>query len=166
MPSRTVRLAAVAYEAVALTAVLFAIWLSSLAALTTAEVTTGLAVSVGCALLAVAARRLLGQIWRPWAPWVRWLLPLIVAVPADTARLLLRVLPRLVRDRTRGGHLERVRPPVREEPSRAGFRRAWGTLLVSASPGTIVVDWPPDGADVVVHELGSGVPPMEKVVTR
>jgi multisubunit Na+/H+ antiporter MnhE subunit len=155
-----------AYEAVLLTAVLFGIWVATLSARTVAELVTGAIAAVTCAVLAVAARRLLGQIWRPAARWAVWVFPVLVAVPADTARLLLRVLPRLVRDRAGAGRIERARPPVDEEPSRAGFRRAWGTLLLSATPGTVVLDWPPEGAEVVVHELGSGAPSMEKVVTR
>lgn len=166
MSGRAGRRASTAYEAVALTGVLFVIWVGTVAVLTTAELVTGLVVAVACAVLAVGARRFLGQSWRPEARWARWLLPLVVAVPADAARLLLRVLPRLLRERTRGGRVARERPPAGEEPARAGFRRAWGTLLVSASPGTVVLDWPPGDAEIVVHELGSGPPRMEKVVTR
>ncbi len=156
----------VAYETTWATAALFVIWVATLAVPTRSEVVTGLVVSVVCAVIAVAARRLLGQLWRPAARWTVWIFPLLVAVPADTARLLLSTLPGLIRDRTAGGRVERVRPPAHEEPSRAGFRRAWGTILLSATPGTIVLDWPPEGADVVIHELGSGAPSMEKVVTR
>jgi multisubunit Na+/H+ antiporter MnhE subunit len=166
VPRPSARFAGAAYEATLLTATLFAFWVATLSADTTAEVITGAIVAVTCAVLAVAARRLLGQIWRPVPRWVVWVFPVLAAVPADTARLLLRTLPRLIRDRTGGGQIERVRPPVHEEPSRAGFRRAWGTVLLSATPGTIVLDWPPDGAEVVIHELGSGAPRMEKVVTR
>jgi multisubunit Na+/H+ antiporter MnhE subunit len=158
--------ASAAYEVTLVIAVLFAMWVATLAVPTTAEVVTGLGASIVCAVLAVAARRLLGQSWRPAARWTVWILPLLVAVPADTARLLLRTIPHLIRDRSGGGRIERVRPPAHDEPSRAGFRRAWGTLLLSATPGTIVLDWPPDGAEVVVHELGSGTPRMQKVVTR
>jgi len=87
-------------------------------------------------------------------------------VPADTARLLFGQLPGLVRRRASRGQLRRFRAPVHEEPARAGFRRGWGTFVLSATAGTYVLDWPPDGAELVVHELGSGPPNMEEVVIR
>jgi hypothetical protein len=76
------------------------------------------------------------------------------------------LLPAHLRRRAGGGGNRRRRPPLHEEPARAGFRRAWGTLVLSAAPGTVVLDWPPDGAELVYHELGSGRPRLEEVITR
>jgi hypothetical protein len=59
-----------------------------------------------------------------------------------------------------------VTPPAEEHDGRAQARQAWGTLLLSATPGSVVVDWPPDGRPAVVHNLGSGPPRMEEVVIR
>jgi multisubunit Na+/H+ antiporter MnhE subunit len=145
--------------------VLTFVWVASLSAATAPDVLAGAVCGLLCAVLAVAARRAIGQAWRPVPRWAAWLGPLLLAVPADTARLLIRVLPRLVRDRRSAGSLRRIRPPAGEEAA-AGFRRAWGTLALSATPGSFVVDWPPDGRPAVIHTLGSGPPQMDEVVVR
>jgi len=51
-------------------------------------------------------------------------------------------------------------------PGPLAARRAFGTLVLSASPGGIVLDWPADGSPILLHELGSGPPALDEAVTR
>jgi hypothetical protein len=141
-------------------------WVVTLSTVTTPDVLVGAVCALLCAVLAVVARRAIGQAWRPVPRWLTWLGPLALAVPADAARLFVRVLPRLVRDRGPAGRLRSFTPAPDEEVTRARFRQAWGTFAVSATPGSVVVDWPPDGAPAVLHTLGSGRPQMDEVVAR
>lgn len=118
----------------------------------------GAVVAAGvCAVLAVAARRAAGSVWRPTATILRRSVLLPVAIAADTVRLL-----------GRGGHgsVRTVEQAGGEPPPRASWRRSWGTLVLSASPGSVVLDWPDDGSPVVLHELGSGRPRLDGVANR
>lgn len=118
-----------------------------------------------CAMPAVAARRALGAAWRPDPRWGAWIGPLVAAVAGDTVRLLGRVLPRLIARRPGGARVREVRPPADRDEARAAARRAFGALVLSASPGSVVLDWPEDGP-VVLHALGSGGSALEEAVTR
>lgn len=136
-------------------------WITTLSTISAPEVVAGAVSAVLCGVAAAVARRMMGQAWRPEPRWLGWLPPLALAIPADTVRLLGRALPGLMRRRTAGGKIRELPPPPREEPARAAFREAWGLMVLSASPGSVVVDWPP-----LVHELGSGPPDLAERVTR
>lgn len=153
-------------EVAAWTVALTLAWIATLSTISAPELVAGAVSAVACAAVAVLARRAIGPAWRPEPRWAAWLLRLAAAIPADTVRLLARALPRLVRDRAGGGELRHLPPPPDEEPARAALRRAWGLIVLSASPGSVVVDWPPDGAPALVHELGSGPPSVADVVSR
>jgi len=141
------RVAEVAVWWVALTAA----YVTTLGAFTTPEFLVAAGVGLLCAALAVVARRAAGTRWSVHLPWLAWIVPLLAAIAADTVRLLSR-LPR-------GG-------TIREVPAPGGaFRRAWGTVVLSSSPGSVVLDWPPDGP-LTLHELGAGPPHLERRVTR
>ncbi|GIJ27200.1 hypothetical protein Vqi01_23620 [Micromonospora qiuiae] len=141
-------------------------WVATVSPLTLAELLVGAACALVCAVVAVSSRRALGHRWRPDVRWLAWLGRLAVAVPVDTARLLVQVTPRMLAGRDVPGRLVRLRPPTDEAASRAAFRRAWGTFVLSATPSSVVVDWPPDGAPVVLHLLGSGQVSTGKTVVR
>ncbi|WP_067177628.1 hypothetical protein [Microtetraspora niveoalba] len=153
-------------KAVAWWAALMAVWWATLSAPATAELVTGAACALACVAVAMAVPRLLGQSWRPAPRWAAWLGPLALAVPADTARLLAVTVPRLLRDREWSGSLRRLPPPPGEPEPTARARRALGTAAVSASPGAVVVDWPPDGAPALVHAVTSRPSRLESAVTR
>lgn len=142
---------------------LTAVWAATTAALTGPELLVGAGCALACAVVAAATRRALRQRWRPDVRWLAWLGPLAAAIPIDAGRLLVGVVPRLLTGRQAGGGLSRLATPTGEPPDRAAFRRAWGTFAVSATPSSIVLDWPPDGP-VVMHLLGPGRRSMGKVV--
>ncbi|MCU7726260.1 hypothetical protein ODJ79_21235 [Actinoplanes sp. KI2] len=137
--------------------VLTAAYVTTLGAFTVPEFAVAAGVGLLCAVCAVAARRATRARWSPDPRWAAWLVPLPAAVAADTVRLLSR-LPR-------GGTVRDLPTPRDESPDRAAFRRAWGTVVLSSSPGSVVLDWPPDGP-LTIHELGSGPPHLERRVTR
>jgi hypothetical protein len=148
-------------------AVLSGAWVATLSGLSDrADLLAGPVCAVPCAIVAVAARRAMGAAWRPRPRWAAWPALVPAAIGADTARLFGRALPRLLRDRRAGGVMRLADAPPSEDPARAAARRAMGTLIVSASPGTVVVDWPSDARPPTVHALGSGRPDVSSVVTR
>jgi hypothetical protein len=137
--------------------VLTGFYIATLGVATPSEVLVAAGVGLVCAALAVVARRAAGARWSADPRWAAWLVPLVGAVGADTVRLLGRRRPR-------GGRIRQIPAPTGEPPPRAAFRRAWGTVVLSSSPGSVVLDWPPDGP-LTVHELGAGPPRLERRVT-
>jgi hypothetical protein len=146
-------------------AVLTAAYTATLSVATGPELVGAAACAAVCALLAVAARRAARARWRPDRRWAGWLAPLAVSIAGDTARLFTRVLPRLLAGRPSGGKARTMAEPG-DVRARAAARRAFGTLVLSASPGSVVLDWPADGSAIVLHELGSGPPALDEAVTR
>jgi hypothetical protein len=140
-----------AAEVAAWWAVLTGAYAVTLSVATVPELVVGAGVAVGCAALAVAARRAAHARWSPRLSWVSWLLPLPGAIAADS----LRLFGRLLRGRPGGGVVRLIAAEtIGEPPDRAAFRRAYRTVVLSASPGSVVLDWPADGSPLVLHELG------------
>jgi multisubunit Na+/H+ antiporter MnhE subunit len=140
-------------------------WLLTLSSVSAPELVTAVAVAVPCAVLAVLARRALQRSWSVPASWLRWLLPLPAAVAADTAHLLALAAGVLVGRRIPDGELRRVRLPADEPGARRAARAAAVAGVVSASPGTVVLDVG-EGGELLLHALGSGRPRLEEVVRR
>jgi multisubunit Na+/H+ antiporter MnhE subunit len=139
------------------------IWLVSLAAVSGSELLVATCASLPCGVLATAGRQAAQERWtlRP-----RWLLPLLVlpvAIVTDAVQVLASVLP----GRRDGGHFTTVaiRGGAGDEPAAAG-RRALATLIVSASPGSIIADIDRDSGEALVHVLAGGGPRMERLATR
>ncbi|MEV4317055.1 hypothetical protein [Actinocrispum sp. NPDC049592] len=106
---------------------LVGLWVSTLSTITTQELVAAAVAGVPCALVAMFARRAYGGEWRLSRAW-----SLPVAIVRDCAKLF---------SRETGIH----RIPV--EP----HEKAVKTMVVSASPGTVVLD---DEDDLTVHTLG------------
>ncbi|WP_030437355.1 hypothetical protein [Actinoplanes subtropicus] len=138
-------------EAVVWWVVLTAVYVTTLGTFTGPEFAVAIGVGLLCAVLAVVARHAARARWSVEPRWAAWLVPLPAAIAADTVRLLSR-LPR-------GGTIRDLPAPG------SAFRRAWGTVVLSSSPGSVVLDWPPDGP-LTLHELGSGPPHLDGRVTR
>jgi multisubunit Na+/H+ antiporter MnhE subunit len=98
--------------------------------------------------------------------WARWLLPLPVAVIADGARVLARGAGVLVGRRPPAGEIRTVRLHRDRPAGRWRTRQAWASVLVTAAPGTVVVDVDEESGDMRVHDLAAGAPAMERVVQR
>ena len=142
-----------------------AIWALTLSSVPPQELIASAICGLPCAVAARAGRRAVSGYWRPRPRWTTWLLPLLVAVPAYTARLLPGTIRWLVA-RQVPGELRELRVPAREPPGVAAARHAMAILAISATPGTFVVDSDPEEDKIVIHTLVSGSPHLERVVGK
>jgi multisubunit Na+/H+ antiporter MnhE subunit len=137
-----------------------AVWLSTLSSVTLPELCIASAVSIPCGVLARAGRRSLDARWRFRPRWALWLLPVIGSLYAELVELL-----RMSVRRPRTGHLMSIDLPD-DPPDLAAGREALGTLALSATPGSLVVDGDPEQHRLTVHVLVSAGPEVEKVIRR
>jgi multisubunit Na+/H+ antiporter MnhE subunit len=154
-------------EVAAWWAVLVLFWMATLSAASLAEWAVACLAALPCALAATAARAVAGGGWRVRAGWSRWLLPLARVVPAETVRVLAlaardRRAPDPGEDPARA--LRRIPLPESEAEDRATGRGAVATALLSATPGTLVVDAPPEERALLVHALDDRPSALERAV--
>jgi multisubunit Na+/H+ antiporter MnhE subunit len=142
------------------------IWLLTLSSMSLPEVAVATASGLPCAVAAIASRRAVGGSWPARPAWLRWLGPLPVAVVADSARVLGRAAGVLVGRRVGSGRLRTVHLDRDGDDVRWAGRQAAATVVVSATPGTVVVDVEDDTGVMRLHALGAGAPSMEQVVSR
>jgi multisubunit Na+/H+ antiporter MnhE subunit len=144
-------------------------WLATLSAVSRAELLVAVLAGLPCAVAATAARAAGGWRWRVKPHWLAWFGPLVPAAVADT----LRVFGRAVREARAGRRaprrgaereLRRIPLPSGEDPAQTDGRRAVAAGFVSATPGTVVLDSPPDERVLLVHALDSRPSPVERVV--
>lgn len=143
-----------------------AVWLLTLSSVSLSEALIATGCALPCAVLAVVGRRAVEGSWPVRPGWLRWLLPLPAAIVADSARVLGRAAAVLVGRRLPHGTERTVRLHRDPVAGRWRTRQAVATVLVTATPGTVVLDVHEDSGDMRVHALGSGRPSMEEVVRR
>jgi multisubunit Na+/H+ antiporter MnhE subunit len=87
-------------------------------------------------------------------------------VLADSARVLGVAAGALLGRRIPDGDLRRV--PLPEDHAEGDWqnRQAAAVILVSASPGSVVLDVDPDSGEALVHELAAGRPDLLQAVRR
>ena len=165
MRSRWGRAAAAGAEIVWWWAAAIAIWALTLSSVPPQELIASAICGLPCAVAARAGRKAVGGYWRPRLRWAAWLLPLLVAVPADAARMLAGTIRWFV-TRQVPGELQELQIPTGEPPDVAVARHAVAILTISATPGTFVVDSDPEEDKMVIHTLVSGSPNLERVVGK
>lgn len=132
-------------------AVLLLVWLASLNAFSYAELATAAGLALPCAFAARAARIAANGRWRLDPRVLRWLLRAPWAVLHDTAAVLrLAAKP----DRPQVDSFDPI--PVEDE--------ALATAMVSAAPGSVVVDAEDD--ELTVHRLPIGETALTRAVRR
>ena len=141
-------------------------WLLTLSSLSTPEVVAAVVAGLPCAVMAVLARRAVRGPLFPRAAWLRWLPPVPVAVVADTVRVLGLAAGVLVGRRIPEGDVRRVQLRRDRDDQQWQNRQAAAAVLVTTSPGTVVLDVDPDSGAMLVHDLGGGRPSLEDVVRR
>lgn len=141
------------------------IWLLTLSSVSLPELLVAAGCALPCAVLAVTARRAVRGSWPLQPDWLRWLPPLPVAVVADGVRVLGRGAGVLI-GRVPTGELRTVQLHRDRAAGRWRTRQALATVLVTATPGTVVLDVAEDSGEMRVHALGAGRPSMEEVVRR
>jgi multisubunit Na+/H+ antiporter MnhE subunit len=154
------RIASRPVEVVAWWAVLTCTWMVTTTSLSRLELLVGATAALPCAVCAVLARHASGVRWSLDPRWVGWLAMLPVTMVEDLPRVARLLLP--------GPHPSELRelPMPAEEPrARSVTRRALAALLVSATPGSYLVDSPQRRSVLLVHAIG---PPsrLERAVTR
>jgi multisubunit Na+/H+ antiporter MnhE subunit len=143
-----------------------ALWLLTLSSVSLPELLVAAGCALPCAVLAVVARRAVGGSWPVQPRWAWWLLPLPAAVVADGVRVLGRAAGVLVGRRMPSGRVRTVELHRDHAAGRWRTRQALASLLVTATPGTVVLDIAEDSGEMCVHALGAGAPSMEDVVRR
>lgn len=140
-------------------AVCWGVWLTLQASLTLQDAAVGAAASGGAALLAGFGRRAAGGGWRWRLPWWHWMLGALVAIPAETVRVLWRVY----RHPGSTGHEQWLDLPPDDQAPVASGRRAFASMALAASPAAYVVDLEgqveQDGGENAGHEtehVGAG----------
>lgn len=141
------------------------IWLLTLSSVTPAELTVAIACGLPCALAARAGRRAVSDTWLPRPQWLAWLVRLPASIMADSVRLATLLAP-AARKRADPGRLRDIQLPGAEPGPVAVARRALASLVVSASPGTVVVDSDPRNSRLTVHAMPGGWPGLDQVVAR
>lgn len=121
--------------------ILVLVWLATLNSFSFAELITAGVCAVPCAVLAPAARRAAGGRWP--LRW-RWFAP-VARLPWTIVRDSVRVLTAARTSTDEFQHVPLAGPPDRGH-------EAIATLLVGASPGSVVVD-SVDRRELVVHPL-------------
>jgi multisubunit Na+/H+ antiporter MnhE subunit len=145
-------------------AFLVGVWLLTLNTFSVAELLTAAVLAAPCALAARAARRAVGLRWDIRPGWSRWLLALPTAVAHDTAALLALSLRR--RSREDDDEFRTVALPAEPtEPRRTG-REAVSTAILSATPGSVVVDAADEHDALLVHALPIGRTKLERELRR
>jgi multisubunit Na+/H+ antiporter MnhE subunit len=144
--------------------VLVGVWLVTLNAFSYQELVVAAVLALPCAVAAGAARRASEIRWTAGARWSRWLWALPGAVLRDTAAVLLLAL----RPRTREDEDEfrEVPLPTESDDARRVGREALTTAILSATPGSVVVDANPDHDRLLVHSLPIGRTRLERETTR
>lgn len=170
-----------AAEIVAWWALCFLVWMATLSAFDNQDLIAAGVAGLPCAVGAVAARRASGTAWRPRLRWLRWLVALPAAVVADSVRLV----PFAARTLVHHGGL-RTQAPFRHlrldlsagaspdassrgdagQRHREAAHRALAMLVLSATPGTLVIDEDRRRGVLTVHAATDGRPRIERVVRR
>ena len=143
---------------------LVGVWLTTLNTYSVAELITAAVLAVPCAVAARAGRRAAGLRWRVDLRWSRWLPALPSAIGHDTVAALSLGLRR--RTRERDDEFRALPLPVeRDDAARTG-REALTTAIVSAAPGTVVLDANEEHDELLVHALPTGGTRLERKVSR
>jgi multisubunit Na+/H+ antiporter MnhE subunit len=141
------------------------IWLLTLSSVNAAELVVALACALPCGLAARAARVALGGRWRVRPSWVWWLAPLAAAVLSDAVRVLVLALGRHDVDREAGRLVDVPLHEAEAEEVAAG-RAAMATVVMSSTPGTLVVQADPERRVLTLHSLVPAGSALERAVRR
>ncbi|MGH8888815.1 MAG: hypothetical protein ACRDV3_03530 [Acidothermaceae bacterium] len=145
-------------------ALMVGVWELTLAGTTLPEICCEVAAALLSALAAVAARRMTGGHWLPSPKWLRWLPYIAASVVVDTT-LALRFAVTHGRHRDAGGRLTAVQL-LRSDDGDDETHRAYSTLAISCTPGSVVYDADAGSHRLFAHALVDGPPDLEGAVAR
>jgi multisubunit Na+/H+ antiporter MnhE subunit len=125
-------------------AVLVLVWLATLNSFSFAELVVAAVLALPCAVAARYGRQAAGGGWSVRPGWARWLLSLPWALLHDTAAMLaIAVRPERQAE-------DRFEDISADAPAGRGWEAA-ATFVVSATPGSVVVDAGEHHDRIVVH---------------
>ena len=151
-------------EVAAWWAILVGVWLVTLNTYSVAELITAAVLAVPCAVAARAGRRAAELRWGVTLGWSRWL----VALPSAIAHDLIVALSLGIRRRTREADDEfrTLRLPHEDNDAARTGRAALTTAVLSATPGTVVVDADEAHDELLVHALPTSHTRLEREMRR
>jgi multisubunit Na+/H+ antiporter MnhE subunit len=142
-------------------AILVLVWIATLTAVSVQELVAAGVLAVPCAVLARLGRQATDIHWPMRTTWLRWPLRLPWAVLHDTAAVLALAVRR---DRPEEDTFREVPLADQDSPSLQPGQEAVATALLSAAPGSVVVD--ADEDRLLVHELPIGSTDLDRAVRR
>jgi len=146
-------------EGVAWVVLCLAVWVSTLSSITRPELVVGGSAALLSAVAAVGGRVLARGRWTIRPSWLNWFWQLVLTAPVETAAVLWSAL------RAEQGRTTKMTLPQRERAHVSASRRGLGTLLVSASPGSYVVEEELEQRRLEIHRLGHAAPTTIQVGT-
>ncbi|GLY70097.1 Na+/H+ antiporter subunit E [Amycolatopsis taiwanensis] len=141
-------------------AVLVLFWLATVTEMSWQEVVAAGAIAVPGALVARVAGQASRNDWRLRLRWARGLLVLPWAVAKDAARVFAAVLKR------DNSVLETVRLCGDDTKAQRAAHEAVATVMLSATPGTVVLDASSEHDALLVHRMPPGRQGWERTVVR
>ncbi|MGH8979913.1 MAG: Na+/H+ antiporter subunit E [Acidimicrobiales bacterium] len=155
-PRRAAPAARWGVEVLAWTLLTWGIWLLTLTAVGTEDLLVAGGCAIACGVAASAARRVYAGSWSPGVAELRPALLLPWAIVTDSIAVLSAPWRRAVD----GAQIVEVDIDAVGTTARAAARRAIATLVVSATPGTVVLDARPDDGHLIVHRLRTPGPDL------
>ncbi|MFF0500148.1 hypothetical protein ACFYU5_27360 [Nocardia aobensis] len=125
------------------------IWQATVTVAAWEEVIAAAILALPCAVAACAARRAIGGSWRPPAQLPRWVTRTALAVLRDSAGALALV----ARGRRPAGRFTELLLPATGSTAQRDGREAVATILLSATPGSLVVYSDPEHSRIRLHTL-------------
>lgn len=141
----------IAVEIIAVSGASLGVWLLSLSSVSSEELLVGGVSALVCGVAAAVVRRRIGGHWLLACDLIRPALSLPGAIAADTVG----VLASPWRPGRRRARYSDVDIGAAGPSSRAAARRAIASLMVSATPGTVVVAADPETGRLTVHSFAS-----------
>lgn len=151
-----------AVEVVVWWALAYAVWLLSLSTVPLQELAVAALCALPCGVAAAGARWAIGESWAVKPRWLRPMLVLPFAIVSDAIQVLFSAL----RLQPSEGRFQRVPSSATGSDAHARGRRALATGLVTASPGSYVLDVDPDSGEMLIHSLASRGPRIERRVAE
>lgn len=145
-------------------AFLVLVWIATLNTFSWQEVLVAAVLAVPCAIAARAGRRAAGVRWRLPTGMRRWLPALPAAVAHDAVAVLTLGVRR--RTRERDDSFKVVKLPVEDDDARQAGREAMTTAILSATPGSVVVDANGEHDELLVHTVPAGRTRLEREMSR
>lgn len=145
-------------------ALMVGVWVATLSGTTIPEIVSATAAGFLSALAAVAARRATRNRWSVDLRWLRWLPVFVASVAADTAAVFGLAL-RHIRSRDVHGDFNDV-PLFTRTSASDDSHRAFATLTLSSTPGSVVYNADPEQHRLFVHTIVDTPPDLEGTVSR